>query len=35
MSMQPTLKISYDKKVVENNKNIFTNNHDFENNIHR
>jgi len=28
-------KISDDKKVEENNKNIFTNKHDFENNIHR
>jgi len=31
----PTLKISSDKKVEENNKNIFTNKHDFENNYHR
>jgi len=26
-------KISYDKKVEENNKNILSNKHDFENNI--
>jgi len=31
----PTHKISYDKKIEEYNKNIFTNKHDFENNIHR